>query len=341
MTTTSGTTKPDPAEAVTIADIRAAAVRLDGHARRTPMLESDLLNDVAGRRVLVKAECLQRTGSFKFRGGWSAISALDDERRAKGVIAFSSGNHAQGVALAAKLHNTKAVIIMPADAPQMKIDNTRNYGAEVVLYDRWGDDRDALGARLAEERGLTLIKPFDEPMVIAGQGTCGLEIAAQAAQMGVTKADVLICCGGGGFTSGAALALSAEAPGLRARPVEPHGYDDVARSLAAGERLANKSNLASICDAIVTPMPGRLTFPIMHRLCGPGLAVTDEEARRAQAIAWTYLKVVAEPGGAVALAAALFHADRVEGDAVICTVSGGNADPAAFADTLATYGAAA
>lgn len=327
-------------EAVTIDDIRAAAERLKGHARRTPILESDLLNEIAGRRVLIKAECLQRTGSFKFRGGWSAVSALTDNQRAKGVIAFSSGNHAQGVALAAKSHDTRAVIIMPKDAPQMKIDNTRSYGAEVFLYDRWGEDRDALGASLANERGLTLIKPFDEPMVIAGQGTCGLEIAAQAAEAGVAEADVLICCGGGGFSSGVSLALEAEAPGLTARPVEPHGYDDVARSLAAGQRLANTANAPSICDAIVTPMPGVLTFPIMHRLCGPGLAVTDEEARRAQAAAWTHLKVVAEPGGAVALAAALFHRNRIEGDAVICTISGGNADPAAFAETLKTYGAA-
>lgn len=325
-------------EAATIDDIRAAAVRLNGHARRTPMLESDLLNDIAGRRVLVKAECLQRTGSFKFRGGWSAVSALTDEQRAKGVIAFSSGNHAQGVALAAKLHDTRAIIIMPKDAPQMKIDNTRSYGAEVILYDRWGQDRDALGASLANERGLTLIKPFDEPMVIAGQGTCGLEIAAQAAEMGVTDAEVLVCCGGGGFTSGVSLALAAEAPGLTVRTVEPHGYDDVARSLAAGQRVANTANAPSICDAIVTPMPGVLTFPIMHRLCGPGLAVTDEETRQAQAMAWTHLKVVAEPGGAVALAAALYHADRVTGDTVICTISGGNADPAAFAKTLSVYG---
>lgn len=329
------------AEAVTIADIRAAAERLNGHARQTPMLESDTLNELAGRRVLVKAECLQRTGSFKFRGGWSAVSALTDEQRAKGVIAFSSGNHAQGVALAAKLHNTRAVIIMPKDAPQMKIDNTRGYGAEVILYDRWGQDRDALGASLAHERGLTLIKPFDEPMVIAGQGTCGLEIAAQATEMGVSEADVLICCGGGGFTSGVSLALEADAPGLTARPVEPAGYDDVARSLAAGERLANTDNAPSICDAIVTPMPGALTFPIMHRLCGPGLAVTDEEARRAQVAAWTHMKIIAEPGGAVALAAALFHPSRIKGGAVICTISGGNADPAAFAETLSTYGGVA
>ena len=327
-------------EAIDITDIQAAAARLRGHARVTPLLESDLLNERAGRRILVKAECLQRTGSFKFRGGWSAISALTPDQRARGVIAFSSGNHAQGVALAARAHKCRAVIIMPADAPRTKIDNTRSYGAEVILYDRWGQDRDALGRSLADERGLTLIKPFDEPMVIAGQGVCGLEIARQAADTGVTEADVLVCCGGGGLTSGIALALEAEAPGLRVRPVEPTGFDDAARSLAAGERVSNTGNTPSICDAIVTPMPGAVTFPIMKRLCGPGLAVTDEQARQAQALAWTHLNVVAEPGGAVALAAALFLGDQVQGEAVICTISGGNADPAAFAKTLSTHGAA-
>ncbi|MGB0927113.1 MAG: threonine ammonia-lyase, partial [Pikeienuella sp.] len=259
----------------------------------------------------------------------------------KGVIAFSSGNHAQGVALAAKAFGAPAVIIMPSDAPQTKIDNTRSYGAEVVLYDRWSGDRDALGQELSQARDLTLIKPFDEPMVIAGQGTCGLEIATQAAAKGVTDAEVLVCCGGGGFTSGIALALEAEAPGLRARPVEPVGYDDVARSLAAGERLSNSPGAPSICDAIVTPTPGELTFPIMKRLCGPGLAVTDTEARRAQAAAWKHLRIVAEPGGAVALAAALFHRGRINGDTIISTISGGNADPAAFAETLSLYGAGA
>lgn len=323
-------------EAVSIEDVRAAAERLAGHARRTPLLESDTLNALAGRRVLVKAECLQRSGSFKFRGGWSALSALAPERRAKGVIAFSSGNHAQGVALAAKLHGAPAVIIMPSDAPHLKIANTRNYGAEVILYDRWGEDRDALGERHARERGLTLIKPFDEPMVMAGQGTCGLEIAEQAAEAGVDAADVVICCGGGGLTSGVALAL--EGTGLRARPAEPYGYDDAARSLASGRRETNPPGEASICDAIVTPSPGELTFPVMKRLCGPGLVVADEEARCAMATAWKHLKIVAEPGGAVALAAVLFRREEIEGDAVICTVSGGNVDPALFAAALADYG---
>ncbi|KAB2543472.1 threonine ammonia-lyase [Salipiger aestuarii] len=317
-----------------IARIEAAAQRLAGHARRTPLLGSPFLDEIARRRVLVKAECLQHTGSFKFRGAWSAISALPPETRARGIIAFSSGNHAQGIAAAAKLHGVPAVIIMPSDAPAAKVTGTRGLGAEVVPYDRATEDRDALGARLAQERGLALVKPFDDPEVIAGQGSCGLEIAEQAAEAGVTRADVLVCCGGGGLTSGIALALEARAPGLRVRPAEPEGFDDVRRSLASGRIERNAALSGNICDAIVTPQPGNLTFPIMKRLCGPGLAVTEDEALSAMALAFRHLKIVAEPGGAVALAAALFRGDELEGDAVICTVSGGNVDAGVFARAL-------
>ena len=318
-----------------IAMIKAAAARLAGRARLTPLLSSPFLDDIAGRRVFVKAECLQHTGSFKFRGGWSAVSALPPEQRARGVIAYSSGNHAQGVALAAKLHGVPAVIIMPADAPRMKIENTRALGAEVVLYNRATDDRDALGAALSEKRGLTLIKPYDDAHVIAGQGTTGLEIAAQAAAVGVTNADVLVCCGGGGLTSGIALALEATAPGLRARPCEPAGFDDVTRSLTAGTIQRNAALTGSICDAIITPQPGDITFPILKRLCGPGLVVTDAEAMKAVTLAFARLKIVLEPGGAVALAAALFRPNEIEGDAVIAVATGGNVDADIFAQCLA------
>lgn len=309
--------------------IEAAAARLQGKARRTPMLSSPFLDDLAGRRVLVKAECLQHTGSFKFRGAWNAISALEPA----GVIAFSSGNHAQGVALAARLRGIGAVIIMPADAPAIKIANTRDLGAEVVLYDRETEDRDALGARLAAERGLTLIKPFDMAEVIAGQGTCGLEIAEQAAEAGVSAADVLVCCGGGGLTSGVALALDARAPGLCVRPVEPEGFDDVTRSLATGKIQTNTRLSGSICDAIVTPRPGALTWPIIQRLCGPGAVVSEDQALKAMALAHDRLKIVLEPGGAVALAAALFLPGQ--GDAVIALATGGNVDRAMMARALA------
>ena len=321
-----------------IAMIDAAAARLQGNARRTPLLSSPFLDEIAGRRVLVKAECLQHTGSFKFRGAWSAVSALPPEQRAKGVIAFSSGNHAQGVALAARQHGIPSVIVMPADAPRVKTQNTRALGAEVVLYDRATEDRDAIGAALATERGLTLIKPFDEPLVIAGQGTTGLEIAEQAREEGVETAEVLVCCGGGGLTAGIALAIAARAPGLRARPVEPAGFDDTARSLAAGRRLRNAALTGSVCDAIITPEPGEITFPILQRLCGPGLVVTDDEALHAMVLAFTRLRLVLEPGGAVALAAALFRPDELSGPAVIAVASGGNVDADLFRDALSRFG---
>ncbi|MBO6603449.1 MAG: threonine/serine dehydratase [Roseicyclus sp.] len=315
--------------------IEAAADRARGHVRRTPLLSSPFLDEIAGRRVLVKAECLQHTGSFKFRGAWSALSGLAPERRAAGVLAFSSGNHAQGVALAAKLHGVPATIIMPQDAPALKIDNTRAFGAEVVLYDRAGrEKREEIGARLQAERGLTLIRPYDEPLVIAGQGTCGLEIAEQAAEQGVTKAEVLSCCGGGGLTSGIALALEACAPRMRVRPVEPERFDDTARSLASGGIVRNSGPETGFCDAILTPSPGEITFPIMAARCGPGLVVSDAEVRAAMRLAAARLKLLIEPGGAVALAAALFRGDALEGDAVIATASGGNVDLALYSEVL-------
>ena len=316
--------------------IRAAAKRLEGHARRTPLLNSSFLDEIAGRRLWIKPECLQHTGSFKFRGGWSAVSALDADARTRGVIAFSSGNHAQGVALAAKSHGVPAVIVMPSDCPKLKINNTRAYGAEVVLYDRVNESREEIGKALSEERGLTLIRPYDEPQVIAGQGTCGLEIAEDANRMGIKDADVIVCCGGGGLTSGIALALEADAPSLRVRPAEPEGFDDVARSLRSGGIERNNQLAGSICDAIISPQPGDITWPILQRLVGPGLVISDDEALQAMAHAFNRLKVVAEPGGAAALAAALFRGDEIEGEDVILTISGGNVDPDMFARALET-----
>jgi threonine dehydratase len=312
--------------------IEAAARRMSGHVRRTPLLNAPLLDKAFGRRIFVKAECLQVTGSFKARGGWSAVSALAPEARARGVIAYSSGNHAQGVAYAAARHDAPCVILMPADAPQVKIANTRAYGAEVVLYDRATEDRDAIGARIAAERGLTLIKPYDDPLVIAGQGTVGLELAEQAAEAGIAEAPVFVCCGGGGLSSGIALALEARAPGLQVRTAEPQGFDDMARSLASGQRQRNTAPSGSICDAILTPTPGELTLPILSRLAGPGAVITDDQALQAMVLAFTHLRIVLEPGGAAALAAALFGKDLP--DTVIAVATGGNVDPATFATAL-------
>lgn len=322
-------------EAITIDDILAARQRLEPVAVVTPLLENAFINDIAGRRVLIKAECLQRTGSFKFRGGWSALTHLSEQERKKGVLAYSSGNHAQAVAHSAQLLGIKATIIMPNDAPALKLANTRAYGAEVILYDRpGGENREEIGAALADENGLTLIKPYDHPQVMAGQGTCGLEIAEQAALAGITKADVLVCCGGGGLTSGIALACESAAPNMTVRPVEPDSSDDVCRSIRSGQRESNEGPPTSLCDAIVTPSPGELTFPIIKRLCGEGIAVSDQEALQALAIALTRLKLVAEPGGAVALAAGLFHSTKINGDTVICVISGGNADAATLVKSL-------
>lgn len=318
---------------MTIAMIEAAAARLAGYARVTPLLNAPLLDARFGKRVLVKAECLQVTGSFKFRGAWAAVSALPEG--ARGVLAYSSGNHGQGVALAAARHGLPCVVVMPSDAPEVKIANTRAYGAEVVLYDRATEDRDAIGAALCAARGLVLIKPFDDLQVIAGQGTVGLEIAEQARAAGVDAAEVLVCCGGGGLSAGIAQALEARAPGLRLRTVEPVGFDDMARSLAAGERVRNAQASGSVCDAILTPSPGALTLPVLQRLAGPGIAVTDDQALEAVALAFTHLRIVLEPGGAVALAAALFAQTT---DPVICVASGGNADPALFRAALARFG---
>ena len=318
--------------------ILAARDRLKGHVRHTPLLSSPFIDEIAGRRVYVKPEALQHTGSFKFRGAWSAISALDDHVRTKGVLAFSSGNHAQGIALAARQHGIRSMIVMPKDAPEIKVKNTKSLGGTVVLYDRQRESREEIGERLASEHGLTLIRPYDEPQVIAGQATVGLEIAEDAANLGIK--DVLVCCGGGGLSSGTALSLEANAPDMKVRTVEPMGFDDVKRSLVSGGRERNNTQVGSICDAILTPEPGELTFPILQRLAGSGLAVSDEDCLRAMAVAYNRLKIVLEPGGAVALAAALYHGDQVNGDAVVAVASGGNVDAGVFARALTEFGEA-
>lgn len=311
--------------------INQAASRAQGQVRRTPILNSNFIDRLAGRRVFVKCECLQVTGSFKYRGGWSAVSGL---RPDKGVIAYSSGNHAQGVAAAAAAHDLPSVIVMPSNAPALKIANTKDLGAEVVTYDRETESREKIGEAIAKERGLTLIRPFDEPFVVAGQGTAGLEIAEQAKELGINAREVLIPCGGGGLTSGVAIALADQAPDMVVRPVEPEGFDDVTRSLATGSIQKNKAANGSVADAILTPAPGNLTFPIMRELVGSGIVVSDDEALRAMAQAFLRLKIVVEPGAAVSLAAALFHGEDISGDDVIVIASGGNVDPEMFSRAM-------
>ncbi|KAB7613343.1 threonine/serine dehydratase [Amylibacter sp. SFDW26] len=320
--------------------IQAAAKRIGSKAIRTPLLSSPFLDEIAERKVYVKAECLQHTGSFKFRGGWSAVSAIPEADRKCGVIAFSSGNHAQGVSFAAKEHGIPAVIIMPSDAPKIKIENTKAFGAEVVLFDRFNDDRLEIANKANAGRNMTLIQPFDNNEVIAGQGTVGLEIAEQANDANIDAADVLVCCGGGGLTSGIALALERDAPSYTMRTCEPAGFDDVARSLVAGE-IKQNAPATSICDAILTPQPGDITFPIMKRLCGTGHVVTEDECLHAMALAFERLKIVIEPGGAAALAAALFHSKDSDNDTMIAVATGGNVDAAIFQMALDKYGSKA
>ncbi|NQW10579.1 MAG: threonine/serine dehydratase [Alphaproteobacteria bacterium] len=323
-----------PTDPPTVADIRAAAARIAGVAVRTPLLEAPLLNDRIGARLLLKPECLQRTGSFKFRGAYNRISMIPAGDRGRGVVAYSSGNHAQGVAAAARMLNTPATIIMPSDAPAIKRANTEAWGATVVPYDRYSENREAIGAALAERTGATIVRPYDDPGIIAGQGTIGLEIAAQAAELDASLDAVLVCCGGGGLVSGTALALSDTAPGVPVWCVEPEGFDDTRRSLDSGTRQSNAADAHSICDALLAPTPGEITFPLNKRLLAGGLAVSDDEALAAMATAFEAFKVVLEPGGAVALAAALSGKLPIAGKTIAVVGSGGNVDPAVFRRAL-------
>ena len=329
MTSSAASDLPD------IADVKAAAERLAGRIVTTPLLESPLLNARLGLRLLVKAETLQRTGSFKIRGAMNALLQLDERQRRAGVVAFSSGNHAQGVAAAAQLLGIPAVIVMPADAPAIKVANTRSYGAETVLYDRWRESREEIGARLARERGAALIPPFDDPRIIAGQGTTGLEIAAQARKMGATLDALVVPASGGGLVTGCALALATESPATKVYSAEPELADDWRRSLAAGRRVANDPAARSICDALMAPMPGEITFALGRRLLAGGLAASEAEVMQAMAVAFAELKLIVEPGGAAALAAVLAGKLDGAGKTVAVVASGGNVDRDIFCRALA------
>jgi threonine dehydratase len=317
-------------------DVLAAAKRIDGHAVRTPLLNASLLDAKLGGRLFVKAEPLQRTGSFKFRGAYNKIAQIPADKRKNGVVAFSSGNHAQGVAAAAQLLGMPAWIIMPKDAPAIKIARTKAFGATVVPYDRYTQDREKMGAELQAQHGATLVKPYDDPDVVAGQGTVGLEIAEQCRALGVTPDAVLVCCGGGGLVSGTALALSGAMPAVPVFSVEPFGFDDTKRSLESGARQKNDPEARSICDALLAATPGELTFALNAKLLKGGLVVTDDEVRRGMATLFEELKIVAEPGGAVAATAVLAGKYPIKGKTVVAVISGGNVDPETFIGALKT-----
>jgi threonine dehydratase len=317
-------------------DVKAAARRLDGHARRTPLLADTPLDRLTGGRILLKLETLQHLGSFKFRGAWNRLVQLDAAQRAAGVVAFSSGNHAQGVAEAARRLGIRATIVMPSDAPRVKVQNTRDLGAEVVEYDRVRESREQIAARIAEERSATLVPSFDDPDIIAGQGTVGLEIAEQADELRLTLDDVVVCCSGGGLTAGIALALGQLAPQARLWTAEPEHHDDHRRSLETGRRQRNEPGApASICDALLAPMPGELTFAINQPRLSGGLVASDDEVRRAIAFAARELKLVVEPGGAVALACVLAGRLALQDRTVAVTLSGGNIDDSLLREILA------
>jgi len=321
--------------AVSIEDIRAAANRLKGIAVRTPLIESPLLNERAGGRVFVKSENLQNGGAFKFRGAYNRLSQFTEAEKAAGALAFSSGNHAQGIALAAKMLGIKATIVMPEDAPKLKVDGTRGYGADVVFYDRYNEDREEVAAKVADERGAILVPPYDSTYIIAGQGTVGFEMVQDLQALGLTADQALINCGGGGLAAGAFTALYDAFPGMAGYVVEPEEFDDVKRSLETGERQKVDFGARSICDALLTPSPGELTFPILQGHGVEGLTVTDDEARRAVAYAAKTLKLVGEPGGVVSLAAVLAGKVETKGKVTVCVISGGNIDPAMLQECLA------
>ena len=313
--------------AINYQDIVTASQRIQGHAVITPLLESPMLNQQLGGRVLFKAENLQRTGSFKFRGAFNKLSKLAQANQLTGVVAYSSGNHAQGVAAAATHFGVPATIIMPADAPQIKIANTKALGAKVVLYDRNTEDREAIGLKLANQYNLTLIPPYDDVDIMAGQGTLGLEAAQQFQALGLVLDQAIGPIGGGGLITGSATALKHHFSNITVWGAEPEGHDDAARSIVAGQRLANKNAPTSICDAIVTPMVGELTFPIMQHYLAGAKAVGEQHVMAAMLICMQQLKIVVEPGGCVGLAAILNNSLDVKGKNTLVILSGGNADP--------------
>jgi threonine dehydratase len=314
----------------TSADIDAAARRLAGVALRTPLVTSAALDAMTGARVFLKAETLQRTGSFKFRGAYNRLAAIPAQQRAGGVVAFSSGNHAQGVAAAASLLGMRCVIVMPRDAPRAKRERTAALGAEIVLYDRAREDREAIAGDIAARRGAVLVPPYDDALIIAGQGTAGLEIVEDLAALGLVPDVVVVTASGGGLAAGIALAVRSRVPTAALYTAEPQGFDDHARSFRSGRREQNAELTGTICDSLMARMPGKLTFAINQSLVGAGVVVNDEEVAAAVAFAFSELKLVVEPGGAVALAALMTGKIDVTNKIAVAVLSGGNVDPEVF-----------
>lgn len=314
----------------TYSDITDAAGRLAGRAVRTPILRSDRLDRELGAQIFIKPECLQRTGSFKFRGAYNRISRLSEVEKARGVIAYSSGNHAQGVAAAASLVGTTAKILMPKDAPATKVDGVKFWGGEVLFFDRASESREEIGNRIAEEEGRILVPPYEDRFIMAGQGTAGLEAVEQMAEHGATPDMVVCCAGGGGLIAGVSLAVKEHHPDAVIWAAEPEGFDDHRRSLASGRRETNEKLTGSICDAIITPTPGEMTWQINSRTLAGAAAISDDDALDAVAYAWRHLKIVVEPGGAAALAAVLSGKLDVTGKTVCVLATGGNIDRAMF-----------
>ena len=307
-------------------DVQAAAKRIAPYAIRTPLVESWQLNALTGGRVFLKLEILQRTGSFKFRGATNRLAMIPQGQRGNGEVAFSSGNHAQGVAAAAQLFAMPALIVMPSDAPRPKIEGTRAFGAEIVEYDRVRDDREAIAAKICADRGAVLIKPFDDAGIIAGQGTVGLEIAEDATRLGVALNEVLVPCSGGGLVSGTAVALRGAGSTAKVRSVEPENFAGMKLSLEAGQRVKAAGGALSIADALMAPTPGEIVFEVARDLLAPGLAVSDAELKTAVAFAAEKLKLLVEPGGAAALAALLAGKIDAKNRSLALVLSGGNAD---------------
>lgn len=324
----------EPPRLPVLADVQAAALRLAGIALRTPLLAGTALDEAAGGRVLLKLESLQRFGSFKIRGAYNRLAQFNAAERKAGVVAFSSGNHAQAVAGAARMLGIRATIVMPADAPRLKLENTRALGADVVLYDRYRENREGVAARVLAERGGTLVPAFDDPQVVAGQGTAGIELMQQAEELGLVPDQVLIGASGGGLAGGCALAIRSLSPQTRVYSVEPEAFDDIRRSLAAGQRLANPPEARTICDALMSSPCGALPFALMREHLAGALAVSDDEVLAAMAWAFRVLKLVLEPGGAVSLAAVLSGKLPLAGCTTAIVLSGGNVDPEMFARAL-------